>query len=525
MKKLFNYIILILIIFNLSSCLKEKDFEFDNIAFENYEGEWAIPLVNSKLSISDFLIDSVGYISVNSQDKFITLVYNTDNLWSAKAEDFIKIQNQSFTFNESVSSPLNVPSGTYFEIKNIQEEITFNSIFNLDSLLFKTPSTIQTIITTNINHQTRYTLKIEQLKDINNKPFEMILNMPYSGSSSYASGSSTFSLNGYKLILNNNNKINISYKLEVFGDEYPFNNGNYDFSITSNFNDIKYKYIVGYFGSFTENLNDSVPLKIFGGSSNNNFSIKSLRAILYTQNSFGIPLRIKTNRFYFYNGAQQRDVISPGYTLNFPYPQIGQFGQTIIGVDTINLDPNFLDISPTDFVFNIDASLNPDNNPSIKNFILDNSQYSVDARVELPLEGKFSKLYFKDTIYFSLSNEYLESLLVKIKIENSFPIDGSLQIFFADTTHAIIDSLFKDRKIIKSATIAPEPNQYTISNGIYFENVILDKSKIIKFAKTKYFIIETSLSSINQGTQNIKIYANQYFDIKIGTRIKLNINP
>ncbi len=506
-----------------NSCIKEKDFDFDRMAQNKYESEWAVPLVNSKIVLSDLIIDSVGFIQTDPLNQFLTVIYNTGDIWSGTGEDLIKIPNQSLPIIETATAPSSVPLGTYYEIKNQDVELVFNSAYTLDSILFKTDSKFQTVINTDINHKARYTITIQQLVDNNNNPFTAVVDLDINGG--VASGSSTISLAGYKLAVNTGNKINMNYKVEVYGDANPFNISIYNLNILTSFKDIKFKYLIGYFGVITEPLSDTIPITLFSSNYESIFSLSRLKTLFYMKSSFGMPLRFKLNKFYLYNETESRDIIAPNYQFDGPFATKEQFGQTVSLVDSTPIAPNIMEIAPKYLGFSVDGTLNPDNNTSLKNFVLDNSKFSVDARIEIPLEGSFTSLSYRDTISFGFSNiDQLENMLFRIRIENAFPIDGRLQIFFADSVYNVFDSLLTQRSLIKSAITGPSPNYYTVANGISSNDIVINSSRILNLAKAKWIIIEAKLSSYNYSSQNVRFYGNQYMNLIMGTRVKVKAN-
>ena len=143
-----------------------------------------------------------------------------------------------------------------------------------------------------------------------------------------------------------------------------------------------------------------------------------------------MPLRFRVDNFSIYTGGEERYVIAPGYQVDGPYATVNQVGQMIEKHDTTFLNPNVLEISPKYMAFDASGILNPNNDPSIRNFVTDDSKYSIDARLELPMEGRAIYFTYKDTMEFFFEDlSVLENMIFKVNVENRFPIDAKMQIY------------------------------------------------------------------------------------------------
>jgi len=61
--------------FFLISCI-EKELDFDSIKSQNWSSEWAVPLINSTITIDDLIKDSTALIH-DGEDGLLTLVYES----------------------------------------------------------------------------------------------------------------------------------------------------------------------------------------------------------------------------------------------------------------------------------------------------------------------------------------------------------------------------------------------------------------------------------------------------------------
>lgn len=518
----FGLFLAVFLLFTITSCTKEKDFDFNKMAQNTYESEWAVPVINKKYTLSDLILDTMSYVISDPNDQFLTVVYNTGDLWSFTAEQMLTLPDLSQNKTQNITAPSSVSAGTYWEGSyTTQIDLNF-STYDLDSMLLK-GGLLTTNINTNINHPAQIIVTIPGVTNGNGDTLSFSLNMPYSGGTEMASGSSTSNLSGYKLNVQTGNKVDVNYTVKVLGDSYPFSTPTYNIQVNTQFTDLKYKYMVGYFGQLTQNLVDTASIRLFKAHYENSMLLKEFRAHLFMKNSFGMPIRFRINKYIIYTGGTERDVITPGYTVDGPYPTLSQFGQTITKHDTVLLNPAMLEISPKYQAFNADGMLNPDNNSNIKNFIRDDSKFSVDARLELPMEGKIMSFAYRDTLEFHFENiDAIEYTNFRLYVENAFPINGLMQVYFADSSYHIVDSLLTQQSIIPSANIGPAPSFYTSSNGVKTMDILVNKERISRIGNTKWLIVDVHLSSTNYANQFIRIYGNQYIYVILGTKVKIN---
>lgn len=520
-----SVVILIIMTMISISCVKEKDFDFNMMAQNQYSSEWAVPIINKRYSLSDFVLDTMNYVVTDPNDQFLTIVYNTGDLWSGTAEDLVKLPDESINKTENVTAPSSVPSGTNWE-STYSTQLTLNmNGYSIDTLLLKAGLFVSAI-NTNINHPALITITVPSVIDPSGNPLTFVTDMTDLSGTGTASGSSSLSLAGYKFVMSASNQITVNYKVKVIGDGNPFNIPTYNIQVNTQLNDLKYKYMIGYFGQITQNLSDTTSIRLFSSHFENELYLKEFRAHLFMKNSFGAPIRFTVNKYVIFNAGLETNVVSPGYSVDGPYPTLAQFGQIMTKHDTVILNPNLLQISPKYQAFNATGTLNPDNNPSIRNFIRDDSKFSVDARLELPMEGRVAQFGYKDTLEFHFDNiDAIDVTTFKLYVENSFPIDGYMQVYFADTAYQIIDSLVatpQDR-IFNAATIGPAPSYYTIANGITSRDFYLNHDRIARISNTKWMIVRASLNS-KPDNQFIRLYGNQSVYVILGTRVKIKTN-
>jgi len=174
------------------------------------------------------------------------------------------------------------------------------------------------------------------------------------------------------------------------------------------------------------------------------------------------------------------------------------------------------------------STVNPNGPPTNGNFVTDSSELIVDAELVLPLEGYANNYAFVDTlrdVNLQIGEDGLVSfgsVDLRLQVENRFPFDVGLQLYFLDSTNQenVIDSLFttlEEQKIFFSAEVdntglAIAPSNTTTDVGI--DNELYEK---IKFAKNIKLAISLLTSGADaQPQKTIRISANDYITVGIG---------
>ncbi len=154
----------------------------------------------------------------------------------------------------------------------------------------------------------------------------------------------------------------------------------------------------------------------------------------------------------------------------------------------------------------------------------------VDIEVDLPMEVDMNNLVLGDTINFDWTNELYEKVnevTFKIDIDNGFPLEAELQIYFADVDgndnmNTILDSVFVDTPYIISGAVT---NSYgdvesSVSTSV---SITLTKEKVdaLRNGASKKMLItgklNTSDAPASGGFVNIK--SDLEITLKIGAKL------
>ncbi len=528
--------ILIIIIFCiiglLYSCIKDK-FDFDKFAGGQYEPDVAAPLIHTRLALCDLLgeYDSSNVITEDS-NSFLTLIY-CNTVYSKEADEFVDIPNQPINTNIILPAPLILAPGDSAVIPYSEDyQFIVNNNEILDSIFVKAGdiSSMDFNLNSDINHYAKIEITIPSVTKYG-IPFNKIMPFDYTGPLPI---SQSFSLAGYKITFLDSNKIKINYNITVYGDANP-DNSPYFISMGDGIIDIQFSKVFGYLSQHSFDVNiDTVSLDIFKNKIDGNFFLEDPKVNIFVSNSFGFPI----NAHFVQIGAHSDDNapydvsvsgsgIPDPWIINYPtYSEIGQKIETSLILNKTNSNINdAINISPEYLFCDITALSNPDG-VIIKNFALDTSKFDVDIEVELPLYGRAWDFVNQDTMDFDIDDvDELESILFKLNINNGFPIDGKVQIYFTDTLYTVLDSLLSSfQQVIASAVPGGPPDYKVISPTNKTTTILFDKSRLNNIVNTKKMILKTKLATSDNGNTIVKIYSDYNMEIRLAARAQLSID-
>lgn len=527
------------IILLLSSCVKEGDFEFDKLAKNQFDPTLAAPFVNSKLTLQDILKDTSGIVQVDIATNALKLVYNSNNLVSIMAKDLFEIPNQSIQ-TDTANLNLVPPTGdsNYY---SIIKPYTFHlpkTDQRVDSVFIKN-ATLKLNINTNINHKGRIKLTIPNIKRPDGNEFSIEMPINYNGQSTpYIVVIPPIDMSGYKIIFNNTpghkNEVTFKYEHYIYKNPvYPYTNP-YFIELNDALEDISYNKLFGYIGQYEFPLNDTTLISVFNSQLEGHFELYNIKVGVKVENSYGLPIEIKIDKFQAQNGNIIRNIndfpSTNPFSLN--YPDVNHIGQSIN--TTLPLSPstdlaNAINISPKKIIYKITGKANPANNPGIQNFVIDTSKFNVSVNLELPLEGKVGGFVLQDTIEFDLAEKIkdVNEITFRINTSNHFPLDANVQVYFANQFNQIIDSMISTgENVINSGIVDVATHVVTHPSSKLTEVTITnERVRRIETMKTKKLIIRGKLTSFNNGTQDVKITNIDYLEVKLGMKAKVIINP
>ena len=518
----------------LSSCL-QKELDFDSIKSQKWSSQWALPLIDSRLELSDLLTDTSGIVHEGGNG-LISLVYQSEELISVSAEDFTNIPDQSK--NEQVNFDIpnlppniagSVPVDFSFTFELEEEGLRIDSMmvksgfyhFRAITNLDKDITGIDFEVPNFINRQTNQSMQ-----------FSLSMDNPGGGT---IENDTLFDLSQYVLkfdhAFSDTNEIIIHSVVHFITDDQPPNNP-YFVEIENSFTDILFHQFFGYAGYQEISLSDTINLDIFDINQQGNFVFGPGSVILniHALNSFGLPVSLDFNTFRAYRGdySDSLDIYLFGEgnptVIGLNSPTINQIGESVptdITSTTSNLN-EVLALSPSSIYVDVTGKLNVDGNPENTNFLLDTSRIRASVNLELQLFGQVNNFHLKDTIDFNLGSiEDVESLLFVVDIENGFPINTEIQLTFIDSLNQDVYKLLPDNELLMiAAAVSSAPDYKVISPAHKTTEIVLSREDLDAVEQARKIIIDANLFTTEN--QQVKIYSDYGIDLKLGAKVGIN---
>jgi hypothetical protein len=277
---------------------------------------------------------------------------------------------------------------------------------------------------------------------------------------------------------------------------------------------------------------DTVLIKIFNNSYGSaSFTLVDPKVKVIISNSYGVPIQAGFSRFDSWNPQAATQIIPfVGAPPSIPIksPNINQIGQ--MAVDSFQLtkaNSNIVPVinnTPKYVIYELNSTSNPQGKVG-QNFVLDSSRFKVDMEIELPLYGTAKNFTLQDTLDMEFESvENVETFLFRVYINNGFPVDMDVQAYFADSNNVILDSLISPYQMLIPSGIVSPVTDRVVSATERITDCSFSADRVKKIEKTKRIIIKGSANTYNGGSKNIKIYADDKMDIRIGVRAKLKVN-
>lgn len=517
----------------LPSCIKKEDFDFSKMTDFDWRPNGAAPLIHSTLTLREILNDFDNeHLVTEDSTHFLLLVYGS-TVFSQRADSLINITDQSVNSSTSFSTgaiPVNDSSITSY-VANYT--FTTSNSERYDSIEFKS-GYLQFNLNGNINHNARIYITIPSATK-GGQVFRKTILYNYSGSLPVIIND-TFNLNGYMIGFTAGNQVAVNYSIATYGDINP-DNSPYNVSMGESFVKLKFRKIFGYLGQYTFNFGqNNVPIDLFKNNFEGTMFFEDPVLHVYATNGFGMPMVLN------FSTLTATSAVNPPFIVpiaipaaynpwNVPYPSFLQIGQNV--VDSFSLDKtnsNFktaVNMSPSAIDYMVDGLSNPAGNPlTDQNFVLDTSIFKIDVIAELPLYGYASDFVLQDTMEFGFGSDIdqLEWIRFKINTLNGFPVDATMQVYFADSNYVVLDSLLVPLQQVITGGIIGPPDNKVISPTYRHVETVIGSDRIAGLDDTKYMFIKATLATSDNGGVSVRFYSDYNLDVKIGAQAQLKIH-
>jgi len=489
--------------------------ELEDITKVDYQAEYAIPIVNTSISLEDLLAQL---------DDRTTLVVDPDGLVHLQYSGEVLRQNSADVFasiNETIS---NVP---LIPITSKHQPLPFSSPdgLQMDQLDLKAG---KFIYTAQNDHPfpVKFTISSEQVTN-SGAPLEQTGTIAaYSGS-----GDKPFltnflfpaSLADYR-ILPLNDTVFIDYQaLDPNGNPVDLS------TVFIRIQDLDFYYVEGYLGNqIYEGGRDTIVIDFFDQWTQGDIYFEEPKITITVENSFGIPTRSIFKVFDVFTVRNEVLPIESTFIdngIDFPYPTLAEKGQTkegrfIFTKENSNID-QVLGAGPVAVDYEVNALTNPDGLTNIRGFMTDSSYYNVRLDVDLPLHGQAANFIARDTFALDFSTYgKVSAAEFKLVTDNGLPLSVDVQGYFMDENGAILDSLLQQQERIIAA--APVDQDGIVTAPVEETKVIdIPSDRFTILRSSKKLLLVAAFSTLNDGNVPVKVLSDQSTAIRMGAILKM----
>ncbi|MBO6517309.1 MAG: hypothetical protein JJ975_12235, partial [Bacteroidia bacterium] len=165
-----------------------------------------------------------------------------------------------------------------------------------------------------------------------------------------------------------------------------------------------------------------------------------------------------------------------------------------------------------------------------RNFITYNSELKIETDIDIPLQGSADGFVLNkeiDLVEFTNDLEdidELDEITLRLFLENDFPVDVDLQVYFQDTMGNTLDSLIEPSQLLlRSATV--DADGRTISPASYTLDFNVSRTRFNNLREARKGLVRAKLNTYN-GTSpqpEVRFYENYGIAVKLGIQAKASI--
>lgn len=521
-------LISLLVLFTFVVSCSKYDFNDVNI---NYDGEWAVPIISSRLDFGD-LSNTDSDVMHYDEDGFIRLIYRGNNIGSYYLGDILKIPPQQSStrldfsippipFDPGVDIPLlKIPITIPFQLDENMMDARLDKVVLKEGILRINPLFAEEPHGISVKSMT---ITIDNLIGVNGSPAVLVV-VP--GRDNY------IDMNGCTLKMPTN-ELNINIDMQLNKPyTYPYMGQDCSLLFYFEMNDIKYKEIRGYLGNIQATYADTIYIHLFDKSVGGNITIPMFKAELNIKSSIGASLGIYEQCFKAVARGNKPDMVITGLpqsvVIKKPAVEHG-FSDVTVTLQSQSLSKAISDMYEK-FAFEYMIKLNPEHTE--ENYVFDDSMIDMEVDFEIPLSGSLESVVFADTMRLDIPEvEMLNKLVVNTNMTNNFPLGVKFQIYFLDENHkpikypnGTVATLFPlIEPLIVPAAVGSDGKVIAPSNKITTIEISSEAVQTLK--NTMYISLVAIIDSEGyNGNKQIKLYNTGYFDVKIGMKVKADIS-
>ena len=467
----------------------------------NLDGEYAIPLVNSSISVADITeTENTDGIVFTDADGKVTVKYSGNVVERQSFEVFPPIPGIGDFPLIDTSSVLTFPATNMFSTRKMVFRTTM-ATFKFTSQ-FLEPVTVKLTIPKMVKDGEVF----EQNYSLD--PGQIFVADPVS----FLDWTLNSDIDDIKVVYDARLPSGERVKLRYAAVAVDF---------------LLFKYVETYFGQQLFDIQgDFITLGVFDNWQSGGVSFVDPKVRITVDNSFGFPTRSRVNQLDLITAdgrvlPLESEFINTGINFGFPsFDEVGEIVTTDFTFDKTN--SNIDEIFKERIVqvnYDVDAVPFPDGDPTEFGFITDKSFFRVGIEVELPMQGTVNDLQlYEEYEIDELDIEFAEEVELKTITSNDFPAEIALQAYFIDGNDIVVDSLYADGPTSLPASTG---NIGSTQERTEFTSIVGERLESIKTAKKVGLLIGLDNP---QEDEPFWILADQRVSFRMGAKVKVNLD-
>ena len=526
--KFFNLGSVGIIFLLLVSCLEEIN-DIDTLADPTVTPLIEFPLATDNFTMRQFLEEGESEAFVSEENGVVMITFD-DFFFTQSAEDFFQFPDQNATPIRLTGVDFGfIPPGSSVTLTAGQTFVMDNPLPDrLDSILVKSGS-LEIDVSSTFPADITASLTFHSIQ---NNGLPLIVDFVLGPNGRFTSSEL---LGGHTLTLtqggSNNNSFSYEMEVTLTAGGAPISGTDelvFDFDILN----LAFSAIFGELAprSILSDL-DTVVIDLFDNVQSGVLQLEDPRINLLFENSFGIPMEVDIQNL---RAVTIDNSILPltgqVVTADNPHligaPTLAQLGSTVSSSININRQnsniPDFISSFPKYIIYQFQAlTIAPAAGEKL--FVLDTSQVDIGVEVELPLHGNLRGLRLGRRFQFKPTalDDFINADIM-VFTRNRFPVEIGLQGYFFNDRDQLTDSLFNNgRRLVDAAQVDAEGFSVEPSE---LERVLEATSdKIDRISESSSVFIDVILFTGNRGVMPVKISPQDFIDINIGVRGRLEL--
>lgn len=504
----------------LASCFSEKDYNFENITVTP---TYAFPIAFGDVGLLN-LLKSEDSAYVRAYPDGLLYFYYQQTLGSTNIRDLFELPENNSTTSFDMPAGTLPASSTDLALGNVNRQIDLNlSPEQLTEILLKGGTLSHIVGFTGVPNPPNLPIEAKViLLDVVHKT--SLQPLTYTA----ANGSDSRSLQDYVMHLLDN-KFDIRVEFVIKPHPATFIPAGTKASVQLKFADMAFSYIKGFLGDQVAQLPpQTMDLSVFGASLKDaGVSFVQPTISLDVVNEYGADCEISFSKLQANKGVSSLSFqINPTSPVNLSKPTV--MGTSAATHVEITNQQALLNLAPEQLEYEASARINKGLS-NATNFMADTSKLRVTLTTEIPIYGRVSGVVKLDTMDIDLGDvdeSKVNSSSLRINATNEMPLDVFMQIYLADSTYQIVDSLFATNEtyIVKASTVDGAGDLQTA--GVTNVQFGLEETTLDKLFDSKFLILKAMMNTAKDanGTPlNVKFRASYRLKINVGLLAKFNV--